>query len=397
MRENANARREIGALYGFRVLMTLLVANFHIWQQSWLPQTVTLLGSRISFDYITRTGYIFVDGLILLSGFLLFLPHAGCRREGTKPPSVLAFYRNRLWRILPSYLLAVLAAYFLFALPQGSYASEGARRLDLWSHLTLTQTFFLQPYYGTPLNGVLWTVCIEMQFYLLFPLLARWTRKKPGLTLGLMMAAGWLYRAFIYYKVEDTAMYINQLPAFLDVYALGMLGAMGYEAGRAFLEKCAPRRKTALQWASAAGLALCIWVVLQILHAQCTMGLQSTASLRLGQLKHRLPLALALLGCILTSAFLPRPLEWLLGNRLMRWLSGLTFNFYIWHQFLAVQYVRNWFPNTLHSDPGLQWAFTVLCYASTLVLAAALTAVTDGFARWGKSLCRKRTPKRAAL
>ena len=153
MRENANARREIGALYGFRVLMTLLVANFHIWQQSWLPQTVTLLGSRISFDYITRTGYIFVDGLILLSGFLLFLPHAGCRREGTKPPSVLAFYRNRLWRILPSYLLAVLAAYFLFALPQGSYASEVARRLDLWSHLTLTQTFFLQPYYGTPLNG----------------------------------------------------------------------------------------------------------------------------------------------------------------------------------------------------------------------------------------------------
>lgn len=397
MGEKDNARREIGALYGFRVLMTLLVANFHIWQQSRLPQTVTLLGSRISFDYITRTGYIFVDGLILLSGFLLFLPHAGCRREGTKPPSVLAFYRNRLWRILPSYLLAVLAAYFLFALPQGSYASEGARRLDLWSHLTLTQTYFLQPYYGTPLNGVLWTVCIEMQFYLLFPLLARWTRKKPGLTLGLMMAAGWLYRAFIYYKVEDTAMYINQLPAFLDVYALGMLGAMGYEAGRAFLEKCAPRRKTALQWASAAGLALCIWVVLQILQAQCTLGLQSTASLRLGQLKHRLPLALALLGCILTSAFLPRPLEWLLGNRLMRWLSGLTFNFYIWHQFLAVQYVRNWFPNTLHSDPGLQWAFTVLCYASTLVLAAALTAVTDGFARWGKSLCRKRTPKRAAL
>ena len=108
-------------------------------------------------------------------------------------------------------------------------------------------------------------------------------------------------------------------------------------------------------------------------------------------------MALALLGCILTSAFLPRPLEWLLGNRLMRWLSGLTFNFYIWHQFLAVQYVRNWFPNTLHSDPGLQWAFTVLCYASTLLLAAALTAVTDGFARWGKSFCSKRTRKQSAL
>ena len=98
----------------------------------------------------------------------------------------------------------------------------------------------------------------------------------------------------------------------------------------------------------------------------------------------------ALLGCILTSAFLPRPLEWLLGNRLMRRLSGLTFNFYIWHQFLAVQYVRNWFPNTLHSDPGLQWAFTVLCYASTLVLAAALTEVTDRVADWGKTLWKRK-------
>ena len=83
-------------------------------------------------------------------------------------------------------------------------------------------------------------------------------------------------------------------------------------------------------------------------------------------------------------------MEWLLGNRLMRRLSGLTFNFYIWHQFLAVQYVRNWFPNTLHSDPGLQWAFTVLCYASTLVLAAALTAVTDRLADWGKTLWKRK-------
>lgn len=65
-------------------------------------------------------------------------------------------------------------------------------------------------------------------------------------------------------------------------------------------------------------------------------------------------------------------------------------NFYIWHQFLAVQYVRNWFPNTLHSDPGLQWAFTVLCYASTLVLAAALTAVTDRVADWGKALWKRK-------
>lgn len=44
---------------------------------------------------------------------------------------------------------------------------------DLVSHLTYTQMFAYDTYYATNLGGALWTLALEMQLYLLFPLLAR--------------------------------------------------------------------------------------------------------------------------------------------------------------------------------------------------------------------------------
>ena len=91
---------EIGVLYGFRALMVLFVMNYHLWQQSWISQSVTVFGRTIGFDFWTRSSYLFVDGMILLSGFLLYLPHARALTEGTPAPSVRRFYVNRAVRIL---------------------------------------------------------------------------------------------------------------------------------------------------------------------------------------------------------------------------------------------------------------------------------------------------------
>ena len=48
--------------------------------------------------------------MILLSGFLLYLPYARQTLEGTPVPKTGRFYLNRLLRIVPSYLAAVLLA-----------------------------------------------------------------------------------------------------------------------------------------------------------------------------------------------------------------------------------------------------------------------------------------------
>ena len=213
-------------LYGFRALMVLFVCNYHFWQQGWLGQYVVLFGHVVDFDFWTRSSYLFVDGMMLLSGFLLYLPYARQTACGTPAPGARRFYWNRLCRIVPSYLFSVLAVLLFVALPGGYYRDAAACNFDVITHLTFTFTFFPETYLFTPLNGVLWTVAVEMQFYLIFPLLVKAMRKKPAFTLCGMALLGVLFRLLISRVTGDLAIWVNQLPAYMDVYALGMAGAM---------------------------------------------------------------------------------------------------------------------------------------------------------------------------
>ncbi len=76
---------------GARALAICIVAWYHIWQQSWLYPNLTVFGREISFDPLVRSGYIWVDIMILISGFCLYLPwaRAGRRGEGAEPGGVL--------------------------------------------------------------------------------------------------------------------------------------------------------------------------------------------------------------------------------------------------------------------------------------------------------------------
>lgn len=365
----------IGVLYGFRALMVLFVCNYHIWQLGWLPQSVTILGQYINFDFFTRSGYMFVDGMLLLSGFLLYLPYAREKAEGIPVPEAGRFYFNRLTRILPSYLLSILLVLFLIALPQGAYRDGSAMRKDIWTHLTFTYTFFKDTYLHTPLNGALWTVAVEMQFYFIFPLLARAAQKRPVLTLSAMTAVGLLYRGLIYFKVEDTAALINQMPGFLDVYALGMLGAMAYVALRGWLPE-AETKKSLRRWVAGLAAPICLlalYAVTELIRLQSIQGLNGVDTLRKSQMLLRFPLAFALLCAMLSAAVMPRFLQKLLDNRLTRFLATISFNLYVWHQVLSAQLARAYYPDTeaLHNTPHLREGYTLLCF-SVSILAAML-------------------------
>ena len=161
-----------------RVFSVGLVACFHIWQQSWLDPGFSVAGAYFDLQRIVRRGYMAVDLMLLLSGFLLYLPVARAARVGTPMPDTKDFYLRRAARILPSYLAAVGVA-LAFALAGGrTFASL---RKDLLAHLTFTHTFWRETYLWTALNAGLWTLAVEMQFYLLFPPLSRAFRKKPWL------------------------------------------------------------------------------------------------------------------------------------------------------------------------------------------------------------------------
>ena len=99
---------------------------------------------------------------------------------------------------------------------------------DILSHLTFTHNYSILSYHNTRLNSVLWTLAVEVQFYLIAPLIGRAFVKKPMITYFAMVAAAFAYRFTYVMQMSDYSLYFNRLPAMLDVYANGMMGALIY-------------------------------------------------------------------------------------------------------------------------------------------------------------------------
>ena len=361
--------KHLDVLDGVRVLCILLVGWFHIWQQSWLSPYFQAGNQVISLDFLLRTGYLWVDGLILLSGFLLYLPYT---QAGARLPSAAAFYKRRLIRIVPSYLLCVVPM-FVLSCVQGKYDRPFDAVLDILTHLTFTHNLFSFSYLSSPLNGALWTLAVEMQFYLIFPLLARAFRKLPILTYAVLAGGAFAFRFYASLQ-PDTTMYFNQMPAFLDVYANGFVAASVFASLRKRLGN-EPDAKTRLFFTVMA--VVCVCALMQIAAAQASVS--SYEAIRQGQMDRRFPLT-ATLACLMVCAAFSLPaLRFLLGNRGMRFLSLISFQFYIYHQMLAVK-LKEWgFPPSASPTPWMdgefrwQLTYTICCFVFALVLAALIT------------------------
>mgnify|MGYP004680921425 CR=1 FL=1 len=249
--------RYVDAADALRVIATALVAAYHIWQQSWINLNIRLFGMNVNLRPLVSTGYLGVEMLLMLSGFLLYLPYA----NGQEAPA-RTFYRKRAARILPSYWFCILIMLFAFALPQHKYASGGALAKDLIAHATFTHNLFPETYFATPLNGAMWTLAVEVQFYVLAPLICRFFRKKPAIAYAGMVLIAAAYRYLYVLPMEDTTYFMNRLPKLLDVYANGMLFAHIY----ARLSR--KRQKPWQAWAATAISLLAIVLMYLLAHSQ---------------------------------------------------------------------------------------------------------------------------------
>ena len=376
----APERRYFAAADILRILCIFTVAWFHIWQQSWLDPSLRIGGHYIDLQRIVRRGYMLVDPTLLLTGFLLYRPLV---RSGGKIADVKGFYYRRLCRILPCYLLAVLVA-AVFALAQGRASGSAPLWRDLLMHLTFTHTFSMDTYYWTSLNAALWTVAVEMQFYLIFPRLARAFGKRPALTFSLMTAAALVSRALAATCAKELSLWVNQLPCMLDLYALGMLAAQALEKRAA-----APRR-----WAFLPLALIALFGIFSVLWRQNAAG---DPEIKIAQLLWRLPLGVCSAAFLYFAGRTPESLNRVFGNRVVRFLSAISYNFYIWHQFLAVKLKEFHIPAYTSEFPQMsegrawQMKYTLLCFAAAFALSAALTYLVEKPV--GRALLRLRDRK----
>jgi len=123
-------------------------------------------------------GWVGVPIFFTISGFCIHLSHQRSRQKG-----FTAFFLRRFFRIYPPYL----ATYFFFAFlfpPTRLSSSAGAFSSsveELLSHIFLVHNFTDHFFFGKVV-GALWTIAIEVQLYLLYPLLlavaSRWGWQK---------------------------------------------------------------------------------------------------------------------------------------------------------------------------------------------------------------------------
>jgi len=364
--------KHIPVLDGLRTVAILIVVWYHFWQQSWLMPIV----GDFNLDWLPRNGAILVDFMILLSGFCLFLPYAREMVYGEKAPGALTFYRKRIARIAPSYYVSILIVLFCFALPLGEYASGTAFWKDFVPHLFFVHNFFPEAHIYTHLNGALWTVAVEMQFYLLFPLLARCFQKKPVLTYACMVAVGLLSGSWIseHYDTLNQSMYVNHTLTFFSVFANGMLGAWAYVS----MNKERIRNKAEEMLFLLLAIGGC-W----LFKMMCEHRSRYISNTR-WQIDYRFLLSLLFLLILISCILAGRYLRWLLGNRVMKFLAGISFNLYICHQYISVKLkqfrIPYWEgdtpPNQLGDKPWM-WKYLILCIVVSFVVAVLMTYLVE--------------------
>src|SRR5688572_27596906 len=166
---------EIEGLRGIAMLWVVLFHYVVVRDAAFADPWIEAVTAVAPLNIVVRNGYLGVDLFFLISGFLLTLPWF---RTGSDhgAPSAIDFYRRRFARIAPAYYvqLVVLFACVLPLLKGISYW-----RSDLYVLLANALAHGVFLHNTTPLtsgslaiNGALWTLAVEAQYYVLVPFLA---------------------------------------------------------------------------------------------------------------------------------------------------------------------------------------------------------------------------------
>ena len=366
----------IGVLDGIRALGVLCVLWFHFWQQTWLMpfyQTPFLSWAgitRINPDVIRRVGYLCVDLMLLLSAFVLYLPYAKNTFFGQPIDSAKRFYLKRFARIVPSYLLAVIVM-FTVAMATGAYDGRHAFALkDLLTHLTFTQMLFNDTYLFTQITAVMWTVCIEVALYLVFPLLARAFRKRPLLIYGAMMLCGIWFAVCAAPAIGEPRVTVNRFLTFLPVFANGMMAAHLYIWYAANV-----RHKAIPSILGTIAAIAALYVIYRLFRACTSAG--SAGEQQVWQLQNRAILSFAFTAFLLGMSISMKPIRKLLDNRVLSAVAAVSYNLYLWHQWLIVRLCRAFGANSgadiARGGANMQWTVTITGLLLAFAVAALIT------------------------
>ncbi len=182
----SSAKFRLASIDALRGIAALMVAGYHVWGHYGVYPFPSLgvvpwTQSAGIFSYLVsplRWGYLGVGLFLVLSGFCIHLPFARKRAEaGGYNFDWRKFYLRRLWRLYPAYGASVIGTFILLLLV--SHGSNFVKAVpsvaDLFAHLTLTHGYLDRYFYG--IVDVYWSLALEFQLYLAYPIFLYLFRK----------------------------------------------------------------------------------------------------------------------------------------------------------------------------------------------------------------------------
>jgi peptidoglycan/LPS O-acetylase OafA/YrhL len=373
----------IATIDGLRGIAILAVVWYHVWQISWQSAVIPVI--NVSLQPIAETGFLGVDLFFFISGFVLMLPYAHAHLTGAPRPTLRHFVSRRFLKIVPSYVLAIVA---MIALGFQTYSHLGDAVRDVGFHLLFIHNWFALT--NGSIDSVMWSLGAEIQFYVLFPLLVLAFGRRPLLSAAALFAVanGWRVWCMLsnhYFYAQR----LEQLPAYIDFFAAGMLCAIAYVAIATRRPQLAQRR-----WAFTA-LSVAGFVALWLLVVNCFDHRGDAPWPETWKIEWRSVLALVYLAIALGSLFAVRAYQRVLANRVLLFLAAISYNLYLWHQPLARMLHKLRLPPYATVDPhdDRHWMFVFAFVALPLALGVA-ALLTYGFEQPILRLGRRRRTAR---
>lgn len=383
MDEKYKIEKRIGVLDGIRAIAIGIVVWFHFWQQTWLTPYIKLPVKYTRFIGITeinlagwiRYGFLFVDMMILLSAFCNFYPYARSIVLGEEWPDTKTFYVKRAARILPSYYFILLVQLFCYILPEHKYQDVGFLSKDIITHIFCIAPNWTDTFKLTAFNGVLWTVQMEVIYYLALPWIAKLFRRWTAATYSLMILTSVVSTAVIINCFGGReGNYVNNILTFMGVYANGMLCCMLY-----LMWKKSVAENKYSRMAGTVVSILCIFLINDIVHQY-----GGEKDISVVQLQTRLLQSFLFSLFILSTACAGKYYQKIYSNRVMRLFCRFSYNLYLWHQWIAVwlkeKRIPYWSgdtPPNMTGDRVWQWKYQILILIVSAAVAVGVTYAVE--------------------